>query len=81
MYCNVYFTDQIRAFGSGYRTVQVAKGRKWVHLTTVHFNKDLVSKGKMPIKEWSILERKARIIDESEIKRGLRKAKKIVGGH
>lgn len=80
MYCDVYFTDQVRAFGSGYRVVEVSIGRKWVHLKTVALDARHVLKGKVSIKEWKQLERKARIIDDAAIKRGLRAAKKMLRG-
>ena len=78
MYCDVYFTDQVRAFGSGYRIVEVSIGRKWVHLKTIAVDAHYALKGKVSIKEWKQLERKARFIDEAAIKRGLRKAKKML---
>jgi hypothetical protein len=41
--------------GSGFRTLDVKIGRKWVYLKTIHKTPELVFKKKIPIRVWKQL--------------------------
>jgi hypothetical protein len=62
---------ELPRIGSGYRLVYAYEGRKWVHLTTLHGD----GKTRLSKKAWGQI-KKLRMLDDKDIQRGLRKAKR-----
>ena len=61
--------------GSGYRLVYASEGRKWVHLTTLQGD----GRTRLSKRAWSKIKKRG-TLDERDIKRGLRKAKRAMYG-
>jgi len=66
---------ELPRIGSGYRLVYASEGRKWVYVTTLQGD----GRTRLSKKAWSKIKKRG-ILDESDIKRGLRKAKKRLFG-
>ena len=68
----IVVSNETPRIGSGYRFVYVSEGRKWVHLT------DLRGEGKTRLskRQWNMIKKRA-TLDQQDINRGMRKAKRI----
>ena len=66
--------NELPRIGSGYRFVYASEGRKWIHVT------DLKGEGKTRLskRQWDKI-KKRDTLSQTDIKRGMRKAKRILG--
>ena len=72
--------NELPRIGSGYRMVSVQVGRKWVHVTEVHWRPEFASRQRIPVSVWQ----RIRIVqdwDADIVRKGIKRARRILRGH
>ena len=72
--------NELPRIGSGDRMVSVQVGRKWAHVTEVHWKPECAAKQRIPKSVWDTI----RIVqdwDPAVVAKGLKRARRIMRGH
>mgnify|MGYP005997471089 CR=1 FL=1 len=76
----VRVANELPRIGSGDRMVSVQVGRKWVHVTEVHWRPEFASRQRIPVSVWQ----RIRIVqdwDADIVRKGIKRARRILRGH
>ena len=72
--------NELPRIGSGDRMVSVQVGRKWAHVTEVHWKPECAARQRIPKSVWDRIQ----IIDTWDpaiVHKGLKRARRILRGH
>lgn len=76
----VRVANELPRIGSGDRMVSVQVGRKWVHVTEVHWRPEFASRQRIPVSVWQRIQ----IVqdwDAEIVRKGIKRARRILRGH
>ena len=76
----VRVANELPRIGSGDRMVSVQVGRKWAHVTEVHWRPEFASRQRIPVSVW----KRIQIVqdwDAEIVRKGIKRARRILRGH